>query len=39
MKKYQMRAHDAKVCELTSCDPKLAGQLKRHTKVTSADSR
>ena len=36
-KKYQMRARDAKACELTSCDPKLAGQLKRHTKVMSVD--
>ena len=39
MKKYQMRAHDAKACELTSCNPKLAEQLKSHTKVLSADSR
>ena len=35
-KKYQMGA-----CELTSCNPKLAGQLKCHTKpkVMSADGR
>ena len=34
-----MGACDAKACELTSCNPKLAGQLKHHTKVMSADSR